>query len=400
VQRHYKSFLFILFLLTFTSKLFSLEVILLAPTVSSTTSADGGPDRSTENSSSIFRASIDKNMTLKPQLIARTVREKEIKIMSNLTVNEKQWLLHSIDSFIYKDIGQIKVKKVSSYRRKRERASIEFENGELKIHQKVFDQRNTLVIHKVIAAMAWDRLTEENKNMWSLVSGWTFHPLFIWKETKKGYAIKNDVKIKSSKDDFIQSMLIVSSKKDLSGSRKIFMDQLCEGSMNEIIAENNLHDVRVNFVFVNGKGFLGSSQGHCAIMLDDGRGEKMYYSFGAQMDEKQPLSSLLSALFGNSKMELTQKEYKQFNNEYDKEKRTINTVTIPLNNEQKNRFLFRLFESESNASAHYSFIRQNCAYPVRDIFSYTYLAKREDIKKWQTPKSMYRWALKQKNKKS
>ena len=243
-------------------------------------------------------------------------------------------------------------------------------------------------IRAALARAAWRELGPERQHTWAVLAGWTRHPAFPFIETRKGFPAapgEPDTRV----EDFCASLLR-QQWEGLSDSRKLFLDQAYVGGIKSEKAKD-FSDIAIRFAFISELGVWGSSQGHCALQLEKA-GEERFAAYLARFDWDRPVHSTLTALFGSARRDLEIVEGKSFVERYREEGREVVTVDLQLDADEKERLLFRLRECLEGEEGRYSFFRQNCAGPLRDLMAYACPERREGLERWHTPKSLYAWA--------
>ena len=248
-------------------------------------------------------------------------------------------------------------------------------------------------ISLALASSAYEMLDEQQQMTWNTLTGWTRHPLLPMIEKRKGFGSGREAdRSTSQKEDFAHSLVDWMSHKSIASSRSLFFKQIYkEGYRPDAEQIAKLENVKINFAFISEKGWGGAAQGHCALVIEKD-GVKRTVAYVSKFDWEQPLVSGLKSLVGVAPRYLEVLKHDRFVERYRKEGRYVEETSLNLSVEAKQRLFYRLRESFDFERGQYSFLRQNCANPLRDLLEYVCPEERKELAYWQTPRTLRGWA--------
>lgn len=310
-----------------------------------------------------------------------------------ISKKEWAWLQQELDELPFPlPVETVKVIRGEHHLMKRRARKVQFIGRHLYVDEGVWVEGNMAEVSRVLAKDFWKGLPENLKKRWELTAGWARHPLMPWLTRKNGLFQRQNLNAAhTAEEDFILHLLSFKKGENLNDSRQVFISQLCGENRiqkpdGKAIAQN-----RIYIAYVEEQGALGASQGHMALVVENNRHQKVSFAYTSDFDWQRPWLSATRSLFGRALRRLEIREYKDFVNTYAHEARSVRLVELQLSVEAKNRLLYRLLECQSTETGHYSFLRQNCANPIRDILIYAGLENEPQLARWHTPKTIYNW---------
>jgi hypothetical protein len=322
-----------------------------------------------------------------PNLYSKTSIKTKIKYAESLSLDEKKWVSSIINNipFPYHK-GNLLIKKGDHPILERRNDLSGIIGNTLFISEKVFKNQLEKDLNISLARSCWNTIGEKNQIKYSEICGWKSHsfiPVLNVNSLKPG-----STPYTSPEDDFVFN-LIQPKKNHHWSSRSNFLAQV-KGETTQSV-DPKLKDYKFSFCFVEDQGFAGASQGHCALVLETPEGKKISFSYTADFNFERPFFSASKALVGNLPRSIRCIDYKELVQIYKSEQRETILTALPLTIEQKNNLLFRIRECFEYEEGRYSFLRQNCANPLRDILLYTYTDNKE-LKGWKTPLTLWNWS--------
>lgn len=330
---------------------------------------------------------LDLSFVEAPNLYITKSHSVELNFAKTLSKESQHWLntvLNDITFPFHSGILNIKTKTHPAQLRKGD--SVYYRDNNLYVSQKVIANKNKEALVHKLAEKSWQWIGSENRKNYATVCGWKFHtfiPTLQVNTSKIGTTSHF-----SPRDDYIASILNY-KKESPSNSRITFLNQLHQQTPLAL-NQQKLDSVQVYFCYVQDKGIAGASQGHCALVVDDGI-EKTAFAYSAEFDFTKPILSASKALIGNLDRKLHCTPYEKLKEIYAGENRSTLLEKLSLSPSEKNALLYRLQECFYLDKGKYSFLRQNCANPLRDILQYA-IKRDSSLNGWKTPRTLWEWS--------
>ncbi len=241
-----------------------------------------------------------------------------------------------------------------------------------------------------IGRALYDQSPTALKKKWRQAAGWTRHGLFPLVQTHGKIIPAEELQgVQSMREHFANAVVKTCRGEKLQGSWGIMLRQwLGENSAQAI---DGLDNMQVDYVMVQPKGFSGASVGHCSLAIHYG-GESVSVSYGARFDWEHPTRSGIRAVVGRIERDLELMLLDNYTNRYSGENREVKLIPLALSNEEKQLLLFRIQECLEYERGDYSFMRRNCANPLRDLLLFAMPDEDKGLSGWHTPLSLERWA--------
>lgn len=362
----------------------------------SVTSMSAGVSSTFDSSSKKSRAPIVLNFekVVEPKLVKSYQSDMNLKFGPEIDAEDEAWLRTFMQDvrFPFFKGSELNVSISNHPTLVRRGRSARIIKGNLILSESCILDKNEDDLMRCLAEHTWSLMNLDEQTRWRQISGWTFLPIFPLIDTHTG-SLSSESKIRgeSAKRDFVELLLAYQSGKDLAEtSRELFVRQLC-GEVSLEVAEE-LESTKCYFAYIDEKGWAGASQGHCSIVIEQGE-QRASFAFVADFDWEKPVWSATKALVGSAQRKIEIALYQDFVETYEAEGRVVKLHPLNLTLDQKNRLMFRLKELAFESGLKYSFLRQNCANPLRDVLAYS-LGTSSKLSTWHTPKSLRNWVVK------
>lgn len=256
----------------------------------------------------------------------------------------------------------------------------------LVIKPEALNKQNSDPIRLALLRSAWDRMSDDDQRTWKLLAGWDAHPVLPFIDTKKRDALSRRAACAS--EDFAREVMSVMETGGGEGLRALFALQAAgsEPARGKEVRAN------IYFAFISEDGMAGSSQGHSALVIEDETGRRSVIDYAAAFDWSHPVRDGARALVGAMPRLFEAHDWDTFTRLYVNEGREVTLYDLKLNDEQKSRLLLRVHELYG-MDGDYSFLRQNCANPLRDLISAAVPGERQGLHRWHTPKTLKEWIV-------
>jgi hypothetical protein len=321
-----------------------------------------------------------------PELYRNVYSKTQLRYDATLSENDINWassILNSIN-FPYHN-GTLTIKKGIHKLQKRRKKEVVLLGASLYISPAVFKQQQSNAILSSLALKSWAVIGQNNRSKYTQICGWKSHSFIPGLKVNSLNTFQNNGN--NPKEDYILNIL-KTTPTEVTTSRSVFFRQM--RGLKATDTNDMLEQFSVDFCFIEDKGFAGASQGHCAIVLNTPEGKKLSFSYTADFDFSTPLKSATKALIGTLPRSLRCIEYAELKKIYKAENRVTILEKLNLSNREKNDLLFRLRECFDIEDGQYSFLRQNCANPLRDILLYS--IHDNNLKGWKTPLTLWNWS--------
>jgi hypothetical protein len=321
-----------------------------------------------------------------PKLYTTINSEDDYTFDKSIKQSNQSWLLSQLLNigFPYHK-GTLKVTQNTHTLQKRRNLKVLLINNTLHIDPEIITEKKSELIKEELAYVSWKFIGKKNRDKYKTICGWKASP-FMPLISVNSFNAKEQNSL-SPKEDYIKALLNDQTK--TIGSRTAYINQLKGELKNKV--NPILDEYKVNFCFIEDKGFAGASQGHCALVLETPEGKKLSFSYTADFDFSSPLTSASKALFGALPRTLHCIEYGDLKRIYKEENRETLLQPLNLSRQQKNDLLFRVRECFEFENGKYSFLRQNCANPLRDILIYSFPEDKK-LRGWKTPLTLWDWS--------